>query len=259
LCNACPGHDIEGGRPPGSTNPLGNQAFQLAPAPGGGVSIRALFLGRGWVTVLQSGATGCPLTRPLCYAGADLLPAGKAGMTMGGCCDLCHRTSGCVGVVMKPSGSNGTCYLKSKLEQPSVGACTSGSLGALFPPPPPPPKPQPINTTLNRLWRPTFHPTGFGTTLASEGIGHLQDPSAPFQDSTGIWHVFPDCTPETWNAGLTGPFTLVGAHKSPYLGWCHLSSRDLVRWTHHGPAVWFDDTTVSRNGSGFGGNCGTGV
>ena len=52
--------------------------------------------------------------------------------------------------------------------------------------------------------------------------------------------------------------TLADAHKTQYLGWCHLSSPDLVRWTHHGPAVWFDDTPVAKNGTGFGGSCGTG-
>ena len=208
--------------------------------------------------MLSGGGAGCPVTQPVCYSGSDLLPVGKRRMDLGSCCSLCHKTSGCVGVVLNPNGQNGTCYLKSKLEQPSAGECTSGSLGAPFPPPPPPPKPRPINATLSRFWRPTFHPTGFGA-LASEGIGHLQDPSAPFQDrKTGIWHVFPDCTPETWNAGVDSSYTLVAAHKTPYLGWCHLSSPDLVRWTHHGPAVWFDDTTVLQNGSGFGGNCGTG-
>lgn len=43
-----------------------------------------------------------------------------------------------------------------------------------------------------------------------------------------------------------------------FLGWCLFTSLDLVRWTSHGPAVWFDDTNVTRNGSGFSGNCGTG-
>ena len=43
-----------------------------------------------------------------------------------------------------------------------------------------------------------------------------------------------------------------------FLGWCRFTSPDLVRWTPRGPAVWFDDTQVSSNGSGFSGNCGTG-
>eukprot|EP01052_Picozoa_sp_SAG31_P000761 SAG31_NODE_22_length_33849_cov_13.713096_9_plen_816_part_00 len=242
---------------PVCTEPFGNQGFQLVPALGksGAVSMRALFQNRGWISVLGSGA-GCPITRKLCYAGADLLPKGKVDMTLPSCCDLCHRTVGCVGVVLNPSGANATCYLKSKLQDPSPGECISGSLGSPFPAPPPPIV-HPINETLSRMWRPTFHPTGFGS-LADEGVGHLQDPSAPFQDSAGIWHVFPDCTPETWNAGVSSPYTLVAAKKQPYLGWCHLSSTDLVRWKHNGPAVWFDNTTAMRNGSGFSGNCGTG-
>jgi hypothetical protein len=43
-----------------------------------------------------------------------------------------------------------------------------------------------------------------------------------------------------------------------FLGWCLFTSVDLVRWTSRGPAVWFDDTSVASNGSGFAGNCGTG-
>ena len=77
-------------------------------------------------------------------------------------------------------------------------------LGKPVPPPPAPAQSRPINATLSGFWRPTFHPTGFGA-LASEAIGHLQDPSAPFQDAAGLWHVFPDCTPETWNAAVQSP------------------------------------------------------
>ena len=130
----------------------------------------------------------------------------------------------------------------------------AGCVSVLATTPPPGPAPiveRPINRTLDGYWRPSFHPTGFGA-LASKGVGHLQDPSAPFQDAAGVWHVFPDCTPPTWNAGVQG-----GLKTGFYLGWCHLTSPDLVRWTHHGPAVWFNDDAVARNGSGFGGNCGT--
>ena len=232
------------------TNPFGNQAFQLEPASAGGsgagVVIKALFLNEDYVSELSK-LPGCPLVRVgTCYDGADLLPkGGKVGMTLGSCCDLCHKTTGCVGIVLNPNSAGRTklgaemttCYLKSSFSgTQSPGTCTSGSLGVAFPPPPPPPQPRPINATLSAYWRPTYHPTGFGA-LASESIGHLQDPSAPYQDASGLWHVFPDCTPETWNAAVLSRYTLRAAGKSPYLGWCHLTSPDLVRWTHQGPAV----------------------
>lgn len=101
-----------------------------------------------------------------------------------------------------------------------VDFLSGGYVSVLSTPVPPPPRPiqkQPINATLSEYWRPAFHPTGFGA-LASQSIGHLQDPSAPFQDSRGIWHVFPDCTPETWNAGVRSRYTLLAAGKAPYLG-----------------------------------------
>ena len=79
-----------------------------------------------------------------------------------------------------------------------------------------------------------------------------QDPSSPYQDRKGIWHVFPDCWPTTWNDKV------VGGGGGSQLGWCHMTSKDLVRWTNHGPAVWFDPSPAFPNGSGFSGNCGTG-
>ena len=164
----------------------------------------------------------------------------------------CTEPLGNQALTFEPVGSTGV-----RLRAQFLNGGYVSVLGTPVPPPPAPIKKRPINTTLSGYWRPIFHPTGFGE-LASESIGHLQDPSAPFQDAAGLWHVFPDCTPETWNAGVLGPHTLDGAGKAPYLGWCHLTSPDLVRWSHLGPAVWFDDTTATKNGSGFSGNCGTG-
>jgi len=60
------------------------------------------------------------------------------------------------------------------------------------PPPSPPPPLRPPNATLSAYWRPLWHMTGFGLDLPG---GHLQDPSAPYQDpATKVWHVFSDCT-----------------------------------------------------------------
>ena len=163
------------------TDPMGNQAFQLQKVSGGGVAwgvtLRAQFLGGGYVAVLD-----------------------------------------------KP----------------------------VAPPPPPPPPLRPPNATLSAYWRPRWHMTGFGLDLPG---GHLQDPSAPFQDpATNVWHVFSDCTAGTWNPSVIGH----DPREFAFLGWCLFTSVDLVRWTSRGPAVWFDDTSVASNGSGFGGNCGTG-
>ena len=111
----------------------------------------------------------------------------------------------------------------------------------------------PVNATQDALWRPRFHPTGWGTRSA----GHVQDPAAPFQDSAGVWHVLPDCWPTTWNAVVDVPPTTPAAGTA--LGWCHYSSADLVRWTRHPPSVWFDATPDAPNSTAFfHGNCGTG-
>ena len=101
----------------------------------------------------------------------------------------------------------------------------------------------PVNTTQELLWRPTYHTTG---AFVGGGAGHLQDPAAPFQDANGLWHVFPDCWPSTWNDAVEG------GGGGGELGWCHVSSPDLVHWTSHPPVVWFGQ------GKTFGGNCGTG-
>jgi hypothetical protein len=93
----------------------------------------------------SNGSISCPLVQQWCYSGADLLPTGsKGGMTLASCCDLCHHTTGCVGIVLTTRDGNPglTCYLKSKLVRPSAGHCTSGSMGQPFPPhtsPPPSP------------------------------------------------------------------------------------------------------------------------
>ena len=58
------------------------------------------------------------------------------------------------------------------------------------------------NATLDSYWRPTYHPTGYAAGVAT--AGHVQDPAAPFQDAHGLWHVFPDCWPTTWNSRVKG-------------------------------------------------------
>ena len=92
-------------------------------------------------------------------------------------------------------------------------------------------------------------PVGWGQT----STGHVQDPAAPYQDATGRWHVFPDCWPTTWNDKVRG-----GNRGDTELGWCHLTSKDLIHWEQQPPAVWYDGTRSLPNGSGFHGNCGTG-
>jgi hypothetical protein len=116
------------------------------------------------------------------------------------------------------------------------------------PAPPPPSPPMPLNKTQDLLWRPSYHPTGWGMSSA----GHLQDPAAPYQDANGLWHVLPDCWPQTWNDNVEG------GDEADQLGWCHLTSQDLVRWERQPPSVWYDPTPAAANGSGFHGNCGTG-
>ena len=88
--------------------------------------------------------------------------------------------------------------LRAMFGKPAGADCVA-MLAAVAPPPPAPVPKHAPNETLSGYWRPRFHPTGF----TADGLGHLQDPSAPFQDAAGIWHVFPDCTPMTWNAGVT--------------------------------------------------------
>jgi hypothetical protein len=107
---------------------------------------------------VPAASLSCPVTAPRCYSGDDILPTGKANMTMGSCCDLCKATAPrCVGVVLtKRVGSVGlTCYLKSAMVRGSSGPCTSGAMpgkplpgpspppGPPPPPPPPPPGPPP--------------------------------------------------------------------------------------------------------------------
>ena len=119
----------------------------------------SLAANQGWVArpvALEAAAItaanlSCPLTERRCYSGSDILPAGRANMTLASCCDLCHSTSGCLGIVLttRPGNSGLTCYLKSKLERSGGGSCTSGSLGHPFPSPPnphpAPPAPRPTS------------------------------------------------------------------------------------------------------------------
>ena len=121
--------------PPNHTLAL-NQHWRPRPTPGHS---------RG-ATRTSSLGLSCARTEQWCYSGADILPAGKGNMTMATCCPLCHQTAGCVGVVLttRPGNPGLTCYLKSAMERPGGGQCTSGTLGQPFPPPlPPPPPPAP--------------------------------------------------------------------------------------------------------------------
>ena len=66
--------------------------------------------------------------------------------------------------------------LKALFAAGGVDVCISALTEAPIPPPPPP---RPPDATLSAFWRPLWHMTGFGLGLPG---GHLQDPSAPYQD-----------------------------------------------------------------------------
>lgn len=119
----------------------------------------------------ESRAVSCPKTSSECYSGDDLLPTGKGNQTLASCCDLCHRTSGCVGIVLTTrKGQPGlTCYPKSKMERPSGGDCTSGTMGQPFPPHPPPPAPLPPSPSPAPL--PPSPPVGAPVQLVHGATG----------------------------------------------------------------------------------------
>jgi hypothetical protein len=113
----------------------------------------------------------CPRTEQRqCYSGSDLLPTGRANMNLSSCCDLCHRTSGCVGIVLTTRGGQLglTCYPKAKMERPGGGECVSGTMGQPFPPhgrpsppsPPAPPTPGPLPPSLAQAVQLQHHATG---------------------------------------------------------------------------------------------------
>ena len=71
---------------------------------------------QGWVARPVAAAAAppanlsCPLTaQRRCYSGSDLLPAGMGNQTLASCCALCHRTAGCVGIVLTTRPGTGTC------------------------------------------------------------------------------------------------------------------------------------------------------
>ena len=134
--------------PPAAAKRLNAQAVSCLPAG------HPLAPNQAWSPVarlpldLAAAGPSCPLTQSYCFSGYDLLPTGRANQSMGSCCDLCHATRRCVGVVLTTrTGNPGlTCYLKSTMGRPGGGKCESGTMGQPFPPhsgPPPPPPPAP--------------------------------------------------------------------------------------------------------------------
>ena len=120
-----------------------NQAWQLQP--------HSLFLMTP--TAAAEGPPSCPkLAQDFCCSSYDILKTGAPNRTLGQCCDLCHATARCVGIVLTTrAGSPGlTCYLKSALSGPrsdcGPGHCVTGTMGGALPPhrpAPPPPGPHP--------------------------------------------------------------------------------------------------------------------
>ena len=124
-------------------------ARALAEAGAGGTA--------GSAAPLATPATwSCPtLKHNYCCSSNDILPQGKSNMTLAACCDLCHATTGCVGIILTthPGDKSDTCYPKTALNVDcGPGICTAGSMAGIpipsgpappHPPPAPPPSPAP--------------------------------------------------------------------------------------------------------------------
>ena len=121
----------------------------------GGASAGAPHPGSAALPLAAPPATCPTLKHNYCCSSNDILPQGKSNMTLDACCELCHTTTGCVGIVLTthPGDAVDTCYPKTALNVDcGAGICTTGSMAGVpipsgpappHPPPVPPPSPGP--------------------------------------------------------------------------------------------------------------------
>ena len=86
---------------------------------------------------------------------------------------ICTQPAGNQGWELLPGGTQ----IRAHFLASSPPRCIAVLPKQAPPPPVPPPPRVPVNVTQDRMWRPRYHPVGWGT-LSS---GHMQDPAAPFQ------------------------------------------------------------------------------